>query len=360
MNDVRRQNLYAVFTEGDELYDDMLWHIQHAQQSIKLECYIFGDDDIGNSFIDALAERAAFGVNVQVHLDTVGSFGFAFSDGPNRLRAAGVELKWFNPPAWLRLLRINRRNHRKLLVVDETTCWLGGFNIHNECSRRHFGEERWRDTQVRIKGPLAADAAAFFDQLWHGERRWRVQSDPQRSSYLVSNHNWWQRHRFRHILQRHCRSAKKYVWLTTPYFMPDLRTARLLERTAERGIDVRLLVPFKTDRPVTQWAARAAYASLLASGVRIYEYQPRLVHNKTAVIDGEWSTVGTANLDYRSFYVNFEMNLISRDTYLAAELKHNFMDDLVESREVLPDEWSRRGWVRRLGEMIGWAARRYL
>ncbi|HEX6930321.1 MAG TPA: phospholipase D-like domain-containing protein, partial [Gammaproteobacteria bacterium] len=123
---------------------------------------------------------------------------------------------------------------------------------------------------------------------------------------------------------------------------------------------VRLLVPFKTDRPVTQWAARASYAQLLAAGVRIYEYQPRLLHAKTAVIDDAWSTIGTANIDYRSFYVNFELNLVSRRTDLAALLRRNFLDDIGSAKEITGDAWKHRSWATRLSEIVGWLARKFL
>jgi cardiolipin synthase len=282
-----RRDIIAVFTEGDDVYADMLWHIRRAQESIRLECYIFEDDAIGREFGEALAERARAGVDVRVHVDAIGSMALTRSDLPEVLGVAGVAVRWFNPWRWLRPLKFNRRNHRKLLVVDGATAWLGGFNIHEESSRRCFGAHCWRDTHVRIKGPLAGEAAEFFDRLWRGERRWRARVEPGRGAFLVSNHNFRQVHRFRHLLTRRMHRATWRVWLTTPYFMPDYRTQHEMARAARRGIDVRLLVPFKTDRVVTQWAARAAYAQLLSAGVRIYEYQPTFIHAKLLVADPE-------------------------------------------------------------------------
>lgn len=356
----QQRDMFAVFTEGDELYDDMLEQIRLAQESIRLECYIFANDAVGRNFVETLIERAQAGVKVQLHLDALGSLSLSMSNAPERLRAAGADVRWFNPWKWLRLLKFNRRNHRKLLVVDSKTAWLGGFNIHAESSRRHFGRQCWRDTQVRLKGPLAREAAEFFDRLWRGERKWRARVEPEAPAFLVSNHNLRHLHRFRRLLKRRMRNARERVWLTTPYFMPDHRTQHAMARAAQRGVDVRLLVPYKTDRPVTQWAARAAYAQLLEAGVRIYEYQPRLLHAKTAVIDRRWSTIGTANIDYRSFYVNFELNLISRYPQLNDLLAEEFLLDLQEAREVTQQSWSRRGWAIRLSELVGWAARKYL
>lgn len=353
-------DVFTVFTDGDDLYDDMLWRIRRAKRSIRLESYIFENDAIGGEFIEACCERARAGISVQLHLDALGSLGLSLSDAPERLREAGVELRWFNPARLFRLLKLNRRNHRKLLVVDDGSAWLGGFNIHDESSRRYFGRECWRDTHIRIDGPLAKVAAEYFDHLWRGLRNWRASSDTDRGAFLVSNHNLRQVHRFRRLLIRRMRDAKANVWLTTPYFMPDRRTQREMARVARRGIDVRLLVPYKTDRPVTQWAARASYAQLLAAGVRIYEYQPRLLHAKTVVVDSRWCTIGTANIDYRSFYVNYELNLFSSRTDLAGILRKNFLDDLRASREVIGADWKRRGWTMRFAELIGWAARKFL
>lgn len=353
-------DVFTVFTEGDELYEDMLWHVRQAQHSVRLESYIFENDAIGGEFIEACCERARAGIKVQLHLDALGSLMLSLSDAPERLREAGAELKWFNPARLFRLLKLNRRNHRKLLVVDDRFAWLGGFNIHDDSSRRYTGEECWRDTHLRIGGPLARVAAEYFDNLWCGRRNWRAPMDPERGAFLVSNHNLRQTHRFRRLLKRRMRNAVDSVWLTTPYFMPDRATQQEMARAARRGVDVRLLVPFKTDRPVTQWAARAAYSQLLAAGVRIYEYRPRLLHAKTAIVDGQWCTIGTANIDYRSFYVNYELNLISSRTDLAGILRKNFLDDLEVSREILDSAWQRRGWSMRIEEVIGWLARKFL
>lgn len=351
---------FRVFTEGDELYADLLEAIGQARESIRLECYIFGDDEVGREFVQALTGAALRGVRVRVSLDAAGSLGFAMSAGPERLIDAGVGLKWFNPPRFVSLARLNRRDHRKLVVVDDQYAWLGGFNIHSECSRQYYGEERWRDTQVRLTGNLARQAGEFFDYLWWNQRRRHFEEVVDPESQLVSNHNWRQRHRFRRQLMQAIGNARSRVWLTTPYFMPDHRTQVAMSRAAQDGVDVRLLVPYKTDRPVTQWAARAAYAFLLKCGVRIFEYQPRLLHAKTAVIDDNWCTVGTANLDYRSFYVNYEMNLVSTSSSLLESLAEDFSNDQESAKEITEVDWSHRGLAMRLAELIGWMARKYL
>jgi len=353
-------NTFMVFTEGDELYEDMLAGIRNAQVAIAMESYIFEPDEIGLLFIEALIERASAGVSVKLHLDAFGSA--LLSDSPERARmqSAGIALKWFNPWRWLKPFRFNRRNHRKLLVVDDHTAWLGGFNIHRENSLRVYGKDRWLDVQVRIEGPLAKQAVVYFNQLWHARSDWSPRVVPSEDSILVSNHNQLQRHQLRRMLALQFHKAKKQIWLCTPYFMPDHFLQEQMVKAARRGIDVRLLLPYETDRPITQWVARATYTSLIACGVRIYEYEPRFIHAKMMIIDSDWCTVGSANLDYRSFFVNYEINLVSSRPYLVEQLQQIYSNDLAQSRKINAQKWAQRGWQQRLYQMIGAVLRRIL
>lgn len=348
-----------LYTEGDVLYEDMLASIAAARRSIRLESYIFAADEIGWRFASALAARVADGVRVWVHIDAAGSFFWASRALERYLKKSGVHIRWFHRWSWRRPWRYNRRNHRKLLIVDAQHFYLGGFNIHRESSRACYGEARWRDTQVRVAGPLAGDAAELFDRFWRGKRHW----DPKPAAgdgLLVPNHTRRCRNVIRCLLARRIDEAKRYVHLTTPYFVPDLATQQAMIAAARRGVDVRLLVPSKSDVPITQWAARAAYANLLAAGVRVYEYQPRILHAKTVVVDGEWSTVGTANLDYRSLFTNYELNYVSHEPDFCAELERQFRDDLAQSGEVTAKRWALRPWSAKLTEGVGWLARRLL
>jgi cardiolipin synthase len=154
--------------------------------------------------------------------------------------------------------------------------------------------------------------------------------------------------------------ARRTIFVTTPYFVPQQNIQRQIADAAARGVDVRLLVPLKSDVPLAQWAARAAYSGLLASGVRIYEYQPRLLHAKSIVVDGDYATVGTANMDYRSFLLNYELNLFTRDTRLCRELEKVFRQDLALSEEIHGEHWNRRPWTQKFLELIGWLARHWL
>lgn len=349
-----------LFTEGDVLYDAMLASIAAARQTVRLESYIFADDEIGWRFADALVERARSGVDVRLHLDAAGSLFWSSRRLEQHLRRQGVKVRWFHRWNWRRPWRYNCRNHRKLLVVDAREAYLGGFNIHRENSRKVYGEARWRDTHLGLKGILAAQTADLFDAFWNGHWRGGAPQTPVADSVLMSNHSRRARRQLRRLYGEFFKGARRSLYLTTPYFVPDRHTQRNIIYAARRGLDVRLLVPRKNDMRLVRWATQAAYANLLRAGVRIYEYLPRMLHAKTAVSDRTFAIVGTANLDYRSFFVNYELSLFSRDAELSSRLEDQFMKDLEEGEEISPSRWANRGWSGHFSETIGWIARRWL
>jgi len=348
-----------LFIEGDLLYDAMLASIRSALESIYLETYILADDEIGHLFCQALIEGAKQGVDVRVHVDAAGSLFWGAHRIIRELKKHGVKVRWFHRWSWRRPLRYNRRNHRKLLVVDRQAAFLGGFNIHRENSRRLVGDERWRDSHVCFTGQLAAEAAEIFDDFWSHRRRWVERVQPPKAM-LVPNHTRHCRRRMRCVYTEGFDGACSSVNVTTPYFVPDHRTQQALIAAAQRGVKVRLLLSRKTDVLLARWAAQAAYASLLAAGVRIFEYQPRVLHAKTAVVDGSWVTLGTANLDYRSFFVNYELNLVVREVEFCHLLEDCFEQDLLQAEEIYPVRWAQRSLFQHFLEMIGWCARRWL
>lgn len=351
---------HELFVEGDDLYDAMIGSITAASQRVDLETYIYAADEVGWRIAEALAERARAGVHVRVLVDAAGSL-FSFSRALERhLRQRGVVVQRFHRWSWHRPLRFYRRNHRKLLAIDGREAYVGGFNIHRESSRAAYGPACWRDTHVRLRGALAAEAAALFDAFWAGDHSGAAHATPGTGDALVPNHSRICRHQVHCLYLRLLRSAERRLYLTTPYFVPDHRTQNELVEAARRNVDVRLLLPGKSDVRITHWAARAAYQKLLAGGVRVFEYQPRVLHAKTAVIDGDVATVGTANLDYRSLFVNYELNLFSANEPLCAALEAQFLEDLAEAEEVTARSWSLRPWTRLITESVGWAARRWL
>lgn len=348
----------TLFVEGDALYDAMHVDLERARRAIRLESYIFNEDEIGAGFLHQLAQRARAGVIATLRLDAVGSWQGLRPAARAALATAGVELHWSRAWSWRVPWQLHRRNHRKLLIVDEAVAYLGGFNIHRESSKRAVGATRWRDTHVRITGPLVLDAIAVFDRDARLGRHWQPRQT--KGIYLLPNRTRRCRHRLRCAFSERFLAARSRLWLTTPYFVPDRLSQQRLCDAAQRGVDVQLLVPGKNDVRLAQWASRAAYSRLLRAGVRIFEYQPRVLHAKTALVDHDWGTVGTANFDYRSFFVNDELNLIAEDVAFNAELARHFERDRAQSREITAAPWSRRPWHAAVAEAIGWWARRWL
>lgn len=244
--------------------------------------------------------------------------------------------------------------------MDDEQVFLGGFNIHRENSRSLYGEARWRDTHLLAGKKLAVEAGRQFDAVWDGRQEFMDTRITGESAVVISNIFRNCRRRFRCMYWDRITNAKANVYLTTPYFVPDWKTLHRLASAARQGIDVRLLVPCKSDVPIVQWAAHAVYAGLLEAGVRIYEYLPRPLHAKTAVIDGEWSIVGSSNLDYRSFGINYEISIVARDPILAGRLTEQFLHDLEESEEIVPATWAKRSGSQRFYEWIGRAVQRWL
>jgi len=349
-----------LYTEGDTLFEAMLEAIANAQKQVWMETYIFADDEVGRRFAQALSERASAGVQVRLLVDALGSlFQFYRSLGPE-LERSGVQVRHFHRWQWREPLRYNRRDHRKLLVVDGKKAFLGGFNIHRQSSQRYYGAARWRDTHAAFQGDLARQAAELFDAFWRGDRRWLPKDNEQANNVLVPNQSRACRRRLACIYADFLGSAKQQVCLTTPYFVPDHRTQKALLAAVKRGVEVRLLVPRTSDVRLARWAANAVYARLLDAGVKIFEYLPRMLHAKVAIADGKWATLGTANLDYRSLFQNYELNLVSRDPDLCHRLQMQFEADLTEASAVCATRWRQRRWVPRLAELLGWSVRRWL
>lgn len=347
-----------LFIEGDDLYEVMRNDIDAARFSVRLESYIIASDSVGRAFTESVIRAARRGVRVRMRADQAGSWLVLGRLDIDRVREEGVQFEWSRPWSAWQPLQLNRRNHRKLLVVDNEVAYTGGFNLHDAGSMRAVGHTRWRDTHVRFTGEPAAAASVVFDCYRDVPPKWMPPTT--RPLWLLPNRSWACRHRLRCVLHDQMTAAQSRIWATTPYFVPDSATQRLLRDAAQRGVDVRLLVPGKSDVPITQWAARAAYSRLLASGVRIFEYFPRVLHAKTILVDSTWSTIGTANLDYRSLFVNDELNLIDESGDLNAQMAEIFLCDLLDAQEVIEKPWSQRPWRKRIAETIGWSARRWL
>lgn len=367
-------NRVTLLQDGAATYPAMFAAIRGARDHINLESYIIDDDEVGRQFADLLLEQQTAGVQVNLIYDSVGGFGTpkAFYD---RLTAAGIAVLEFNPvnpfagqTRWL----INNRDHRKVLIVDGQTAFVGGINISNvnsagSAARRSAtatgNAAAWRDTHIRIEGPVVAELQKLFMQTWEKQRGKALAprdyfpalkaqgndivraigstpDDPYSLIYLT--------------LISAIGNAERQVYLTNAYFVPDPQLLKTLCDAARRGVDVRLLLPSHSDSEMVFHAGRSHYSGLLDCGVRIHERRGRLLHSKTAVIDGVWSTVGSSNLDWRSFLNNDEVNAVILGREFGQKMQAAFASDLAASEEISPDNWKHRSLFLRLKE---WAAR---
>jgi len=351
-----------VYTDGASTYAAILKAVGAASHHVHLEYYIWEPDQIGTRLRDLLVERARAGVQVRMIVDGTGSSHLK-RRWLRPLRDAGVEIGWFNPVT-LRSLRRRRadfRTHRKIVVCDGGVGFTGGMNI-TDAHSAEFGERYWRDTHVRIEGPAVWAMQQVFLEDWYfvasklpdqldqfmpkvskapdGERVVQiVASGPDSTAFAI--HKTY----FTAINE-----ARERVWLTTPYFVPDDPLLQALISAALRGIDVRLLVPARGDSRLVDLAARSYFPELLDAGVHIFEYQPRFIHAKTMIADDDVGVIGTANLDNRSFRLNFEICAVMYDEPVAEALERAFTADLAEAREVLLDDLARLSFPRRLGQ----------
>ena len=354
-------NRAEIFFRGQEAFESMLGAVAAATSEILLESYILRDDATGRRFQEALGAAVKRGVTVRVLADALGSFGTP-SAFWRELAADGIEARLFHPLGVpLRFLEF--RDHRKILVADRRVAYTGGMNIGDEYGSSLLPRDRvFRDTHARVEGPAAVEMAAVFREGWMraggaavplgpadvsnqtGARVLVLDSRPGRGAREVSA-----------SLAAAVGASRRRLWITTAYFAPRLRVCRVLGAAADRGVDVRLLLPGKTDVAVVRHAGHGFFATLLARGVRIFEYQPAILHAKTLVADGLFSVIGSSNLDFRSFERNAECNFAILDAQIGGRMERQFEEDLLQSEEIRLPEWRRRAWIHRVGDA---AARR--
>ena len=348
----------------------MLSAIAEAKQQVLLEMYWFGSDRIGRRFAAALSGARRRGVEVFVIYDAIGSLE-ADRGQFERLMDAGVRVHEFNPAMpWRKRFRVDalsRRDHRKILVVDGAVGFTGGINLADPWLDVSEGGSGFRDDMVRVEGPAVRGLIDCFRRTWTavGERPMAelptqsTQSSPGNQRVQVLGEAY---HRNRREIVgaylRHMRGAKRSVWLANSYFVPDRVIQRALIRASRRGVDVRVLVPGLSDVPIVRMASRAMYPRLMKAGVRIFELQQNVLHSKTAVVDGSWSTIGTFNMDYRSLKSNLEVNLAVDDHRFGAIMEQSFLADLEDSTEVTMEEFERRSLSERALENFAYRLRK--
>jgi cardiolipin synthase A/B len=339
----RRHSRISRLKNGVEFYPAQLQAIRRAKYAINLEFYQFIEGQIGDEFLASLTERAAAGVEVRVIVDAIGSFETrdAYFDG---LRAAGGQMCWYHPLGWTTWPKINNRTHRKLLIVDGETGFMGGAGIADHWLRE-TRVPAWRDTVFCVEGEAVAGMISAFCENWlesSGEilsspKQFAFRATPEGAeSFVVSSTPRGGGTQARILFQALINSARDTIRITTPYFLPD-RSARqaLIEAIRARGVKVQILTAGpRIDHPVMRKISHHSVRHLLEAGAEIFEYEPSMIHAKVMTVDGLWNVIGSTNFDHRSFALNDEVNLAVLDPQLAATVEADFFEDLEQSRNL--------------------------
>ena len=356
-------NRAEILNNGDEIFPAMTEAIRGAKRTVNLESYIFKDDRAGKIIAEALMDAARRGVEVRVLVDGTGS---KFS-GPllERMRKAGVKAAMYRPIRLWTLHKIARRTHRKMLVVDGEVSFTGGFCIADSWLGDARNPKEWRDMMVRATGPVSAQMQAIFSEDWTfttgeilaGDKfypRIAPAGDVAAQAIKVSHGDSASLAAMLYFVS--IQSARKSIHIQNAYFVPNRQIRAALIQAAKRGVDVRIMVPGRhIDQPVVRMASRLHYGELLTAGVRIFEYNRTMMHNKDSVIDGIFSTIGSINFDARSMYENAEESLAFYDRDFGAKMEAVFAEDEKHCREITYESWKRRSIEQRLAELISGA-----
>ncbi len=347
---------------GSEAFPALFGAMGRAASSIELEMYIFADDETGREFRQHLINAAKRGVPVRVLVDSWGSLNLPDSFW-DELRVAGGMVRWFRP---ISKGLLPFRNHRKLLIIDGHIAYTGGLNIADEYYRGAHGGLPWRDNVLEISGPAVAWLKHSFSRMWtlagspvrrlmmrfrrlslrrmkrHNGSVFFLESGPENPMRPV-------RRAYRQVIE----NAENSIDLAMGYFYPHGRMLRALKRAVRRGVHVRLMVPLHTDIPIARWAAHGLYGRLLRAGVEVWEYTPSMMHSKLAIAD-DTLIAGSANLDIRSGWINYELVAVVTDPHLAAQARADFEADLSRSVRISIEEWQNRPVIQKLKERFSY------
>lgn len=357
-----QNNEVKIYTYGHDKFLDLFRDIQNAKSHVHLEYYIIKNDNLGNELLNLLVKKAEEGIEVRLLYDSVGGRHIP-RETIERLKKSGVKVAAFFASSFPLLnFKINYRNHRKIVVIDGETAYIGGFNVGDE----YIGLDKkigyWRDTHLRISGDSVIDLQARFFLDWCYAAKEDLMFLPHyfpdsnnRGSVgiqIISSGPDKQDEAIKSNYVKMINSAKKSILIQTPYFIPDTSVFESLKIAAMSGVDVKIMIPCKPDHPFVYWATYWYCGGLLQYGARVYTYEYGFLHAKTLVIDGTVSSVGTANFDVRSFKLNFECNAVIYDTKTSSMLFDIFMDDLDYSVEITREDYLERGILTRFKESI--------
>lgn len=342
-------NQLTLLKSGRETFQRISDLIASAKHFICVEFYIFSDDYTGRKLADLLRRKSKEGITVYLLYDHFGSL-FTARSFWSQLKKAGIKIRVSHPFRWSTARSYLYRNHKKMLIVDGTRAVLGGMNIADEYHGFALAEKDiWRDTGILLEGPVVSTLFEIFRKSW---RRWKAEPISWTSKELplydgvsvipVFAHSGRARRRMRRLYLYSINHAQQSILLTTAYFIPERRILKSLKKAAQRGVEIKLLLPGKTDVISAMYAGRAYYQRLLRAGIHIYIYKAGVLHAKTAVFDGSWSIIGSTNLDYQSFIRNEESNIGILDHIFGAIMMETFNTDVAASSKIVLEEWERR------------------
>jgi len=355
-------NRVQVLLNGEEIFPAKLALIRSARRTINYAQYVFEDGAPAKDVAQALAERCSAGLTVNVLLDAVGALAMP-AEYRDEMQKAGCNVESFRPLSPFAMDRVNYRNHRRILVVDGLAGVTGGSGISGKWSGNGRQEGHWRDTDIMLEGPVVEQLQGAFAENWleatgiaiggpeYFPRR-RLNAKGDVDAQIVRSSPAGGSTAMYTMFLLALASAQHSIHITNPYFVPDDKMITTLVAAAEHGVKVKLLIPGAIDHNLVRQASRSEFGRLLKSGVEIYKYRPALLHAKTMVVDGLWATVGSTNLDHRSFSLNEELNVAIYDVDTAQRLERVFEDDLRNSRQVRFEDWNHRGFASRFLELL--------
>ncbi|WP_297635479.1 cardiolipin synthase [uncultured Clostridium sp.] len=358
-----QRNEIEIFSDGKEKFEKLLEDIENAKKYIHIQYYIFKNDEIGNKIIEALEKKLDDGVKVRLLVDAMGSWQVTKKKLRTYLNKGGKFSIFF--PGILPHIntRINYRNHRKIVVIDGEYGYVGGFNVGDEYLSRDKKIGNWRDTHIRIRGKAVEDLDERFILDWCYAADEKVE-DIEKSEFedsksigdvsvqIVTSGPDHNEEYIKNGYVKMINNAKKDIYLTTPYFVPDVTMIESLRISALSGVNVNILIPGNPDHKFMQWAANSYIGELLDAGARVFHYNKGFVHAKVLSIDGCVSSIGTANMDIRSFSLNFEVNAFIYNFKVANEIEEQFKKDLEDSTEITREIYQNRGRISKILESI--------
>ena len=354
----RYNNTFKVLVDGADYFSAMLNEIKNAKLSILFEAYLFESGNTSNTFINELCTAKKRGVKVFVLLDEYGTKGLTDSD-KGKLTAAGIDLLLYNPASFFHFGRSLKRDHRKLLTIDNRIAFIGGAGITDEFNP-DITNNYWHDVMLKVEGDIVSDLVHSFDKIWHDQKivsqennnqnKANISQEKNKSRVLISAGT--EKNEIIRAIIKHIRSSKKNVWLTSPYFISSWKIRRALRYAAKKGVDVRLIFPGPcSDHKWITYGIQRYYQRLLKSNIAIYEFQPRFSHAKVILCD-DWFTLGSSNFDRWNQFLNLDVNIEIYDPQSHKQIIKLFESDFSNSTLVILNQWNTRSVIQHSKEWL--------